>query len=57
MSKIDDSGLEKLQYIKNALDAIYDKLEAKGSFNDVASEFEYIANILNEVRIEWERVQ
>ena len=56
MSKIDVTGLEKLQHIKNALDAIYDKLEAKGKFNDVASEFEYIADIINEARTQWERV-
>ena len=57
MSKIDDNGLEKLQHIKNALDAIFDKLEAESSFSSVTDEFEYIANILNEARTEWERVE
>ena len=46
MSKISKEGFEQIQIIKNALDSLYDKLEAKGVFNDVQSEFETIAEIV-----------
>ena len=58
MSKIDVDGLEHLQHIHNALDAIYDKLTAEGGgvFDTVAEEFEYIVEILEEAKTDWERI-
>ena len=47
MSKISKEGYEQIQIIKNALDSMFDKLEANGSFNDVKSEFEAIAGIVD----------
>ena len=55
MSKISKEGFEQIQIIKNALDAMYDKLEANGSFNDVKTEFEAIAGIV-ESSGNWEEV-
>ena len=58
MSKIDVEGLDHLQHIRNALDAIYDKLTAEGGgvFDTVAEEFEYIVEILEEAKTDWERI-
>ena len=47
MSKISKEGFEQIQIIKNALDSMYDKLEASGKFNDVKDEFEAIAGIVS----------
>ena len=47
MSKISKEGFEQIQVIKNALDSMYDKLEAKGVFSEVKDEFEAIAGIVN----------
>ena len=46
MSKISKEGYEKIQVIKNALDSMYDKLDASGNFNSVKDEFEAIAGIV-----------
>ena len=46
MSKISKEGFEQIQVIKNALDSMFDKLEAKGAFNEVQQEFEAIAGIV-----------
>ena len=46
MSKISKEGFEQIQIIKNALDSMYDKLEASGQFTNVQSEFEAIAGII-----------
>tara|TARA_Y100000310_G_scaffold120126_1_gene118843 strand:- start:642 stop:818 length:177 start_codon:yes stop_codon:yes gene_type:complete len=58
MSKIDVEGLEHLQHIRNALDAIYDKLveQGDGIFDAVAEEFEYVVEILEDAKHEWEKV-
>ena len=58
MSKIDVEGLDHLQHIRNALDAIYDKLTAEGGgvFDTVAEEFEDIVEILEEAKTDWERI-
>jgi len=56
MSKISKEGYEQIQIIKNALDAMYDKLEAKKVFGEVQSEFEAIAGIV-ELSGTWEEVQ
>ena len=55
MSKISKEGYEQIQVIKNALDSMYDKLEANGSFDSVKTEFEAIAGIVNESG-NWEEV-
>ena len=46
MSQISKDGYEQIQVIKNALDSMYDKLEASGNFSQVQSEFEAIAGIV-----------
>ena len=46
MSKISREGYEQIKIIKNALDSMFDKLEAKKVFNEVKDEFEAIANIV-----------
>ena len=67
MSKISKEGFEQIQVIRNALDAMYDKLnkpvfvpkgkmaknvesslESKNLFNEVKTEFEAIAGIVEE---------
>ena len=55
MSKISKEGFEQIQVIKNALDSMYDKLEASGKFNDVKDEFEAISGIV-ELSGTWEEV-
>ena len=74
MSKISKEGYEQIKVIKNALDAMYDKLnkpvfvpkgkmaknvesslESKNLFNEVKSEFEAIAGIV-EQSAGWEEV-
>ncbi len=56
MAKIDSEGLEQLQHIRNAIDAMYDKLDAAGIFDTVSEEFEYIVEILEDAKNEWEKV-
>ena len=56
MSKISKEGYEQIKVIKNALDSMYDKLEAKGVFNDVKDEFEAIAGIV-EISATWQEVE
>ena len=56
MSKISKEGFEQIQVIKNALDSMFDKLEAKGVYNEVAEEFEAIATIV-ETTGTWDEVQ
>ncbi len=46
MSKISREGYEQILIIKNALDSMYDKLEASGQFALVQQEFEAIAGIV-----------
>ena len=55
MSKISKEGFEQIQIIKNALDSMYGKLEAKGVFNDVKDEFSAIAGIVD-ISASWEEV-
>jgi len=55
MSKISKEGFEQIQIIKNALDSMYDKLEASGQFTNVQSEFEAIAGIVEQSGT-WEEV-
>jgi hypothetical protein len=56
MSKISRDGYEQIAIIKNALDSMYDKLEASGKFNDVKDEFEAIAGIV-QLSGTWEEVE
>ena len=56
MSKISKDGYEQIQVIKNALDSMFDKLEASGKFNEVKDEFEAIAGIVD-LAGSWEEVQ
>ena len=56
MSKISKEGYEQIKVIKNALDSMYDKLEASGKFNEVKDEFEAIAGIVD-LAGSWEEVQ
>jgi hypothetical protein len=46
MSAISRDGYEQIKVIKNALDSMYDKLEANGQFLKVQEEFEAIAGIV-----------
>ena len=56
MAKIDNEGLEKLQHIRNAVNAMYDKLDTTGTFESIAEEFQYIVEILDEAKHDWERI-
>ena len=56
MSKISKEGYDQILVIRNALDVMYDKLEATGTFNQVQQEFEAIAGIV-ELSGTWEEVQ
>ena len=55
MSKISKEGYEQIKVIRNALDAMNDKLEAKKVFNEVKDEFEAIAGIVD-LTGTWEEV-
>ena len=55
MSKISKDGFEQIQVIKNALNSMFDKLEADGNFNLVKDEFEAISGIV-ELTGTWEEV-
>ena len=56
MSKISKEGYEQIKVIKNALDSMFDKLEASGKFNEVKDELEAIAGIVD-LAGSWEEVQ
>ena len=55
MSKISREGYEQIRVIRDALDSMFDKLEASGKFNDVKDEFQAIAGIV-ELSGTWEEV-
>ena len=55
MSQISKEGYEQIKVIKNALDSMYDKLEASGKFASVQDEFEAIAGIV-ELAGTWQEV-
>jgi hypothetical protein len=56
MSKISKEGYDQIQVIKNALNSMFDKLEASGKFNEVKDEFEAIAGIV-ELSGTWKEVE
>jgi hypothetical protein len=55
MSKISKEGYDQIQIIRNALDSMFDKLEAKKIFGEVQTEFEAISGIVESVGT-WEEV-
>jgi len=55
MSQISKDGYDQILIIKNALDSMYDKLEASGEFSNVQDEFEAIAGIV-ELASTWTEV-
>ena len=55
MSAISKEGYEQIKIIKNALDSMYDKLEANGKFTEVQQEFDAIAGIV-ELAGTWKEV-
>ena len=55
MSMISKDGYEQILVIKNALDSMYDKLEANDQFTNVQDEFEAIAGIV-ELAGTWQEV-
>ena len=55
MARIDTNGIAELnEKIKNPLESIYTKLEAKGMFNEVADEFDFIYRILESIETDWD---
>ena len=56
MSKISREGYEQIKVIRNALDSMFDKLEAKGVFSEVQQEFEAIAGIVD-IAGSWKEVE
>ena len=48
MSKISKEGYEQIKVIKNALDSMFDKLDASGNYDSVKDEFEAIAGIVEQ---------
>ena len=55
MSKISREGYEQIKVIRNALDSMFDKLEANGKFNEVKDEFQAISGIIEQSGT-WEEV-
>ena len=55
MARIDTNGIAELnENIKNPLEAIYDKLEAKGIFEDFKDEFDFIYRFLESIETDWD---
>ena len=55
MARIDTNGIAELnEKIKNPLNSIYDKLEAKGVFGEVADEFDFIYRFLESIETDWD---
>ncbi len=55
MSMISKDGLEQVNVIKAALDAMYDKLVTAGQFESCKDEFEAIAGIVEQANT-WQEV-
>jgi len=58
MAKIDQQGLERLSHIKNALDALFDIIDANGlgGNQEITELMAYIAEIVQEAKTSWEKV-
>ena len=55
MARIDTNGINELnENIKNPLNSMYDKLEAKGVFGEVADEFDFIYRFLESIETDWD---
>ena len=55
MARIDTAGIAELnENIKNPLESIFDKLEAKGIFNDFADEFDFMYRFLESIETDWD---
>jgi len=55
MARIDTNGINQLnENIKNPLNSMYDKLEAKGVFGEVADEFDFIFRFLENIETDWD---
>ena len=55
MARIDTNGIAELnENIKNPLENIYKKLEAKGVFGEVADEFDFIYRFLESIETDWD---
>ena len=55
MARIDTAGIAELnEKIKNPLESIYNKLESKGVFNEVADEFDFIYRFLESIETDWD---
>ena len=55
MARIDTNGINQLnENIKNPLESIYDKLEAKGIFNEFADEFDFMYRFLESIPTDWD---
>ncbi len=56
MASIDQEGIAELnEKIKNPLESIYNKLETKGIFAEVADEFDFIYRFLENIEQNWDR--
>ena len=56
MARIDTNGIAELnEKIKNPLESIWKKLEAKGVFNDFKDEFDFIYRFLENIEQNWDR--
>jgi len=55
MAQIDNEGVEQLKIIKGALKVMYDTLPTE-AFNSVKSEFNVVAEIIDQATHEWGRV-
>ena len=55
MARIDTNGIAELnENIKNPLENIYSKLEAKGVFAEFADEFDFIYRFLESIENDWD---
>jgi len=55
MARIDTNGIAELnENIKNPLESIYDKLQAKGIFNEFSDEFDFIYRFLENIPTDWD---
>ena len=55
MARIDTAGIRVLnENIKNPLENIYNKLEAKGIFSEFADEFDFIYRFLESIETDWD---
>ena len=56
MSKISKDGADQIVILRNALDVMYDKLQKAGRFTMVQEEFQFIAELVDTIQHDWEKV-